>query len=320
MRELIIDYSANSVLQECARKFKHSYIDNLVLPEPNVPMYAGQVMAEALCELHTVQKERWKRGKDEHDTVHQAVCEVLEQSWGEFQTPPGSKHSYLTLGHLESTLWYYIRDRDPFQVEPISESGKILAERATFFEWPAFRNGALELLCIGGKPDIPARVSGEAVIVDWKCSTQYITNFWAKKFSVVGHQLRTYIAMLRHAYGIEVKAAYVDGVHIGAKAASGDEAWKNLESQRSKLFGPFYFDAQLLQETWEWYYAGQEQRRLYESLNYWPQNERACQNFGGCQFQTLCSASPRVRRAREMSEFEVRRPTGALLSGADGGE
>ena len=275
-------------------------------------MFAGQVAAEGLLHLHVHEKERWKRG--ENGKVHQNVVDVLEAAWGGFVTPPGSKHHYLTLGHLETVFHYYIHGRDPWQVEPLTESGRVLAERATVFQWPSAKG---ELLTIGGKPDIPAIVCGTTAIVDWKCSTQYITDYWAKKFHI-GHQLRTYIAMLRHEYGIKVDTAYVDGIHMGVKAAEGDAAWKNLKSVRSKLFGPYHFDEQQMEETWTWYKTGLELQRFYAENGHYPQNEGACGNYGGCEFGTLCSRSPRSRAAKKMSEYIVRpEHTGALLSGAD---
>lgn len=315
MTTLATDYSSNSRLMECARKYQHSIVERLTLPDPNVPLYAGQVMAEGLLHLHTVEKERWKAG--ENDAVHNAVVSVLEKSWGDFQTPPSSKHSYLTFGHLETVMHYYIAQRDPWQVEPLEESGRVLAERATVFDWPVIRNGEVEMLRIGGKPDIPALVCGTTAIVDWKCTTQYVSNYWAKKFSI-GHQLRTYIAMLRHAYGIDVKTAYVDGVHMGAKAAANDAEWKKMTSVRSKLFGPYHFDEKQLQETWDWYHVGEEMKAKYAELDHYPQNENACSGFGGCMFQNLCGKSPRSRTAAKMSDFvQMPERSGMLLSGAD---
>lgn len=314
---LVSDYSSTSRLYECGRKFQHSIVERLTLPEPNVPLYAGQVMAEGLLHLHTVQKERWKRGAAEHDAVHQAVTDILETAWGTFQTPPSAKHHYLTLGHLETVMWYYVSQRDPSQVEPLEESGRVLAEKATTFDWPVVRNGQIEMLRLGGKPDIPALVCGSTAIVDWKCTTQYVTNYWAKKFSI-GHQLRTYMAMLRHAYGIEVTTAYVDGVHMGAKASASDAEWKKLTSVRSKLFGPYHFDEKQLQETWDWYRTAEELKQKYAELNYYPQNENACSGFGGCMFQGLCAKSPRSRKAAKMQDFMIApERSGMLLSGAD---
>jgi hypothetical protein len=33
----------------------------------------------------------------------------------------------------------------------------------------------------------------------------------------------------------------------------------------------------------------------YAEANYWPQNDTACDKFGGCRFRQICSKSPQVR-------------------------
>ena len=298
-----LSYSANAQLMSCARKYKHSHVDGFEVFDPNVPAFAGQCMAEALLGLHTTHKAQWILG--ENEKVHQQVTELLENAWGDF-THNVAKYQYLTVGHLETVLWYYINERNPQQVMPLSEGGQILAEEKATFDWPREWKGELDMVKVTGIPDIPAKVAGQNVIVDWKCSTMYISDFWSKKFSVVGHQLRTYMEMLRHHYGIETTAAYVDGIHMGKKAAESAKAWKSLSTQRSRLIGPFNFTEAQRQETWEWYKLGEEMRKFFAEQGHWPQNEGACGSFSGCEFQKLCGMSPRVREAKGAMLYKIK--------------
>jgi len=226
-------YSSTATLHSCARMYKHSYIDQYQSLDEAVPAFAGSCMAEALLWIHTEGKEMWAK---DWEQAHEIATGVLENAYGDFI--PSGKHDYLTVGHLEIVLWYYLQFRDPTQVLPLSESGLILAEEKKTFDWPQLIDGNLEMLKVTGIPDLPAIVAGQKAIVDWKCSTMYINDWWAKKFSVIGHQLRTYMEMLRHEYGIQTETACVDGIHIGKKAAEGPEAWVKLKSSRSRLFGP----------------------------------------------------------------------------------
>lgn len=42
----------------------------------------------------------------------------------------------------------------------------------------------------------------------------------------------------------------------------------------------------------------------YATEGYWPQNDTACDKFGGCRFREVCSKSPGVRKAFLNSDFE----------------
>src|SRR5258706_1446436 len=41
----------------------------------------------------------------------------------------------------------------------------------------------------------------------------------------------------------------------------------------------------------------------YAEIGYWPQNDTACDKFGGCKFREICSKSPRVRETFLKADF-----------------
>jgi hypothetical protein len=45
----------------------------------------------------------------------------------------------------------------------------------------------------------------------------------------------------------------------------------------------------------------------YFDNNYWPMNETACGNYGGCAFKKVCSRSPEVRDIFLNADFKVNR-------------
>lgn len=311
----IVDYSSLSCLAACPQKFDYAFNQRLTpIGSAKVPLFAGQVMAEGYNLLHTELKSLWAK---DLDAAHKEVCYKLEDSWGAFVTPSTSKHSYLTLGHLEIVMYNYMRDRDPTQITPLADAGKVLAEKAVSFQWPLQTEFGVELQTVAGKPDMPCRVAGQNVIVDLKCTTGWVNEWWAKKFSTIGHQLRIYMAMLQQHYGIYVTAAYVDGVYMGEKAAEPDSYWKTVKSTRGKLFGPFNFTKSQLEETWQWVNNWNATRELFAEKGVWPQNEDHCSSYGGCEYATLCSRSPVVRESLKAREYVVWESDGILLSGAD---
>jgi hypothetical protein len=186
------------------------------------------------------------------------------------------------------------------------------------FDWAhSTPEGAVKVITVGGKPDIPARVAEQNVIVDWKCTTQPITNWWVERFHTIGHQVRIYIAMMRFHYGIYVESAYIDGIHIGEHASADDAKWKTLKTPRSKMFGPFTFSSAQLQDTWRWINTLAEARAVYEREGFWPQSESHCSAYGGCIYKGICGKPEGVRNALKARDFKVWKSEGLLLSGAD---
>ena len=41
----------------------------------------------------------------------------------------------------------------------------------------------------------------------------------------------------------------------------------------------------------------------YAEANYWPMNDTACGNYGGCKFREVCGKSPQVREIYLKSDF-----------------
>jgi len=46
------------------------------------------------------------------------------------------------------------------------------------------------------------------------------------------------------------------------------------------------------------------QAEAFATAGYWPQNDTACNKFGGCQFRDVCSKSPQVREAHLRATFD----------------
>jgi len=50
------------------------------------------------------------------------------------------------------------------------------------------------------------------------------------------------------------------------------------------------------------------QAEAFATADYWPQNDTACNKFGGCQFRDVCSKSPQVREAHLRATFDKLEP------------
>jgi len=267
-----------------------------------MPMHCGSAGHAALDVLYT---QKWDR---------KLALDAFRASWGDVKPPLEGKHAYLTRGHGEAVLEAYIEEREesPTMLEEAAVLGGV-AEQAIVFQWPS-ADGS-ELLTIGGKPDLPVKFStGAHYIVDHKWTTLWLNSFWEKQFKV-GHQLRIYAAMMQHREGIVFDGGYINAVYMG-KSPKGE--WSKLASSPTRLVQVDFTPAHL-EETWAWVKALQKEEELWQELGTWPQDEKACGNYGGCEFLELCEAPPGALRESLMrTKFEEWEPTGILLSGADG--
>jgi len=302
MTSLAHDFSSLSTLSSCARKFWYQYKRRLRRPGVNMPMHTGTCGHAAFDVLYT---QRWDV---------KLALEAFRDAWGDVKTPLEGKHKHLTRAHGELVLEDYVRHREehPTMLEEAAILGS--AEQAIVFQWP--NADGSEILTLGGKPDLPSKFpNGQCYNVDHKWTGRGINDYWKLQFTV-GHQLKIYDALILHSEGIQVDGGYINAVYMG-KPFKGE--WKDLLSVPNELFEVTYLPIDL-EETWEWVKALQAEEKLWEEMEIWPQDEKACGNYGGCEFLELCAVTGPLRESRMSDNFQTWTPTGVLVSGADGSE
>ena len=268
-----------------------------------MPMHAGSAGHAALNVLYV---EKWDQ---------KLALEALRASWSDVKPPLEGKHAYLTRSHVERVLVDYIREREenPTMLEEAAVLGGT-AETALVFDWPNAKTG--EILRIGGKPDLPVKFpTGAYYIVDHKWTTMWLNSYWENQFRI-GHQLKIYAAMMQERERLAFEGGYINAVYMGKEPKSG---WDKIQSSPTRLV-QIDFSSAHLAETWEWVKALQAEEKLWTELDIWPQDEKACGNYGGCEFLELCQATGALRESLMRTKFEAWRPTGILVSGADGNE
>jgi hypothetical protein len=122
--------------------------------------------------------------------------------------------------------------------------------------------------------------------------------------------------MMKEEQGTTALSGFINAVYCGKEPANG---WKKLKSSPDRMIRVDWQISQL-QETWEWARGLMEAEKLYESLGIWPQDEKACGNYGGCEFLSLCQRPQVLWESHARSNFREWRNTGVLRSGADGNE
>lgn len=318
-RPLVADYSFISQVAECPRKAYYAYERGLQSDEKSIALHLGSVLHIGVDWLHT------------HDWDIDGALTACADAWGDFTLPPTHKHAYATLGHVEVILRNYIDDRRgvddvaPVRLAPSSINSDLLPEG---FDLITDADGFIRLvetplgikwgtISYAGKIDFPNMTGGSYALWDHKTTRTWLSEYWAQKYAN-SHQMRGYIAILRALTGLPFDRVYINGIYTGKEAADDDSKWAKRTTGRSRLFGPFVYSEQMLDETREWatYWLGLAEQ--FRADAYWPQNDKSCWKYGdACQFYDLCARSPHIRESIVQAKYTVRTLTGVLASGAD---
>lgn len=288
MKDRPHSYSSLSTLATCAEMFRLSYVEEIEDPSVSLPREAGSAIDAALNYLYVTE---WDL---------EGALEALRASWGDTRAPLGAKHAHLTLSFLEERVAVYMAEREASPT--ILEEGEVISEfsgEMHSFDWP---NSEGELVRVRGIPDFALRSDGKLWALDVKATTMWVNDYWFMQFRV-GNQLRIYAAMLQNLLGERVTGGLINAVYMGEKALDPPEAWERRKSAPSQL-KRIDFTQDQIEETWRWVKGLELQEEMHHLTGFWPRNEKACGNYGGCDFLPLCTApSENMRRALMMTQF-----------------
>lgn len=318
----VADYSFLSTAADCLRRHQLTYEEGWVPRETAMPLIAGSAIHAGVDRLLTSGK----------GAVDQAVEEALKHYDG-VVIPPASKFAYLTPGHIEVIVRNYADmqlgavDLKPIRISVDDLRGEYLeyldinaqedgylriAETPLAVKW--WDDTKTEHIVYAGKLDWPTTISGYDYIVDHKCTSQSLSQWWADRYAF-SHQLRGYVAILQILTGRKFAGAFVNAIHMGPNATRPPSEWAKLKGEPFRLFGPYNYGDAMLAETRDWAKRWlriiDEHRKLGGA---WPQNDKSC---GFCSFKEVCRANPKVRPMILAKDFVKRPITGVLASGAD---
>ncbi len=285
-------YSSLSLLAECPQKFYFRKGERLERPGKSLAAHTGSALHAALNVLYA---DSWDL---------KLATEALHEAWGDVKPTLGAKHGWLTRGFAEARLVAYMQERE--ESPTVLEEGAPLpgaVEERMIFQWPDANGDIVE---VEGICDLPLTDGSTNYIVDHKCTTGWVNSHWTNQFRV-GNQLRVYAAMMSNVLGVIFRSGLINAIYIGEKALDPPDKWLKRKSSPS-LLSRVDFTREQIEEAHDWVKGWQDAFMHYESLGRWPRNEKACGNYGGCEFLELCTApSAMARKARMMTRY-ARRP------------
>jgi hypothetical protein len=319
----IADYSYVSAVANCPRYAYYAFELGLQWQGTSLALHLGSTLHAALEVLALT------------DWDVEAAITAARDRWGDFELPATHKHAYCTFGHVECIIRNYADDRaqDRLQVARLSPL-QLRADRLGDLEFEVDQFGFVKLaespisakfgsMVYGGKIDYAGTADGEYAIIDNKSTRQWISEHWVQRYAF-SHQFRGYLAIMRELTDLPFDRVYINGIYTGKEAADPDHKWANRTTRRSKLFGPFIYSTQHLEETKAWAKRWLQFRDWARAdtptlgADAWPQNDKACFQYGDpCDYFELCKRSPHIREASIKALYQIRSFNGVLASGAD---
>jgi hypothetical protein len=157
----------------------------------------------------------------------------------------------------------------------------------------AFGHAQPYLLC--GHLDAIVNLNDDLYVLDHKTSVSTISGYWFNQWTP-SNQMTLYSLAGKLLLQSPVKGVIIDAAQV------------LLEKPHAFARGFAYRTEDQLTEWLDDLRYFFRQAEDFAVANYWPQNDTACNKFGGCKFREVCSKSPSVRNVYLRANFDKINP------------
>lgn len=249
-------------------------------------------------ELHAALEyyDRLKAQGEDHDPATRAtIKQLFIRTWDVQRNRPWySEDPYknrFTL--IRSVAWYLEQFRDDPLRTIILADGKPAVELS--YSWPTHLSSHLtgETYWLCGHLDrMVYNMTDDAYIVDRKTTKGQIKDAFFEKFNP-DNQMSGYYLAGKLAFSQEIRGIIIDAVQTGATFTRFQRGYTTRNQAQLDEW---------LRDTELWI----TQAARYAEAGYWPQNDKACDHYGGCVYRGICAMSPEVREKHLMAQFTRR--------------
>lgn len=226
--------------------------------------------------------------------VRSAIRQALIDSWG-YEPDPG-KNDKTRYNLIRTLVWY-------FEHYGLNDNCKtvILSNGKPAVEL-SFRFNIDNDLILCGHLDRIVEFGDGRYVMDHKTAGSTITgisgDYYFKRYNP-DNQMTLYATAAAIAFESPVKGLFIDA----AQVAVGFSAFAR---------GVTYRSVHHLEEFLQGLYSYRKAAEGFTRQGFWPMNESACGNFGGCHFREVCAKSPLVRDRFLATDFTQDKPWNPL--------
>jgi hypothetical protein len=266
------DNTSVSALKTCPRMYQYSIVEGWAPKRQSVHLAFGQFYHAALETYDHLKFD----GASHEDAQIGALKRAMSDTWDEaLQHPWSSDDQYknrLTL--VRTVVWYLEQFRDDTLETIRLRDGKPAVELSFRLETDyRTSNGEPFLYC--GHIDRVAKLNDQTFVVDRKTTKHTLDERFFASFSP-NSQFAGYLFASKVLLPEQPEGVIVDGAQIAVTFSRfGRQIIPISEYQLDEWY----------QGLGYWFKLAEG----YAARNFWPMNESACGNFGGCPFRDVCS-------------------------------
>lgn len=276
------NWSANSLslLKRCPRKYQLKKIEQWQGKGTSVHLFFGGEYHKAL-ENYDIFKAK---GLD-HEESLLWVVHYLFSATAAWESDHSAKNRE-TL--FRSVIWYLEQFKDDAAKTLILSNGNPAVELPFQFI------SALEAVpgtnfAVSGIIDRLVKFAEDTFIVDRKTTGSTLSSYYFDQFNP-DNQMTLYTLAGRIVYNMPVSGVIIDAAQIAVGFTRFD---RGITLRSEAQLDEWMLDFDFWMET----------NRRYVEQDYWPMNETACGDYGGCEFRGICSKDPAVRALYLKTDF-----------------
>lgn len=228
---------------------------------------------------------------DKHEVEGETFYEVWNPN-GELDEDKAKLNSKTVPTLIRTVVWFLERfgEKDPATTLQLA-NGKPAVELSFRFEAGFKTQSTNEPVLLSGHLDRLAEYAGGNYVMDRKTSKNALTSRYFEAYNP-HNQMSLYSIAGRVVGEAQISGVIIDAVQI-TKGASSFE--RGITPRTAGSLDEWLVDFKHYVQLAE----------IYAAERYWPMNDTACDNYGGCTFRRICSRDPRVRSAFLKTDFHI---------------
>jgi|SRR5215472_14831637 len=291
-------------LKRCPRLYEYEMIEGWKSRGESIHLRFGIELHQALQDYELFRE----MDLDHDEALHKVVWDLLKRIWGWDPKPTTKTERLKTKTNLvRAVIWYldkHPRERDPAKTH-ILPNGKPAVELSFRFalDWgPATQQWGrtaqvphperlpeMQAYILCGHLDKIVEYNDDLFVMDHKTTTTVPSEFYFDQFDP-DNQMSLYALAAQVIASTTVKGVIVDAIQVAENFSRSTRSFTFRNEERIE----------------EWlndlaYYFRQAEE--FALQGYWPQNDTACDKYGGCKFRDVCKKSPHIREQFLLGNF-----------------
>jgi len=299
------DSTSLGTIKSCPRKYQYSIVNGYRHKRGSQSLHLryGQLYHRAL----EVYDHKTFEGMEREEAIRFMLRDLAEgcmdtaedgtRTWwnpSEGLSEEKAKANAKTVENLfRSVVWYLEQFKDDSCETVRLKDGKPAVELSFRFESGHTMRSTGEPIMFSGHLDRLVKFNNQLWVLDRKTTKTTISGFSASRFFEQfspDNQMSLYTAASRIVLETSAAGVIIDGAQI-AKGFTHFERGFALRTEG---------------QIDEWFNDALHQITLaegYALANYWPMNDKSCNDYGGCPFRDICKKDPKVRDIFLESDF-----------------